>query len=87
MADKLPNGFDWRAITPDDSPLTPMDVFADEHHKTLGNADVRANEAAYNFRSQVYDYSDGTAVATGRTFELLDAAKEKPVALIFGSYT
>lgn len=87
MADKLPEGFDWRAFTPEDSPLTPMDVMADERHRQLGNADVEAGEIAYNFKSQIYDYSDGTAVATGRAFDLLEAAKEKPVALVFGSYT
>ena len=87
MANKLPEGFDWRSITPEDSPLTPMDVMADERHRRLATADLKQGDPAYNFRSQIYDYSDGTAVATGEYFDLLAAAKEKPVALIFGSYT
>ena len=40
---KLPDGFDWRAFTPDDSPLTPMDVMADPRHQDLQTATVTAN--------------------------------------------
>ena len=64
-----------------------MDVMADARHKDLATADLKAGDQAYNFSSQIYDYSDGTAQATGEMFDLLQAAKEKPVALIFGSYT
>ncbi len=87
MADKLPEGFDWRQITPEDSPKTPMDILADPEHKRLGSADVETGGPAYGFKSPIYDYSDGTEVATGRDFDLLAVAAEKPVALIFGSYT
>jgi hypothetical protein len=80
-------GFDWRAFTPEDSPLTPMDVMADPRHKDLSTPSLAPGDPAYNFTSAVYDFSEGVEVHTGNTFDLLDAAREKPVALIFGSYT
>ena len=90
MSEQRPNAppsFDWRAITPEDSPKTPMDVHDDPARQPLYQPDVQVGDIAYDFSSPVYDYSDGTERATGETFELLRAAREKPVALIFGSYT
>jgi len=87
MADKLPEGFDWKAFTPDDSPKTPMDVMADPRHKGLGTPDLSEGDDAYDFKRKIYDYSDGTEKDTGKLFQLAKVAKEKPVALIFGSYT
>ena len=87
MAKKLPEDFDWQAFTPEDSPLTPQQLLADPHHEDLSTAKLKSGDLAYNFSSQVYDYSDGTAKETGRIFDLLEVAQEKPVALIFGSYT
>ena len=84
---KLPEGFDWKAFTPDDSPKTPMDVMADPKHKDLATAKLAEGDACYDFKSPVYDYSDGTEQATGDTFHLAARCMEKPVALIFGSYT
>jgi hypothetical protein len=83
----LPPGFDWRAVTPEDSPKTPMDVFADPRHQALVTASVTQGGPAHDFSSPIYDFSDGSKSATGRMFNLLEAAREKPVALIFGSYT
>jgi len=83
----LPDGFDWRAFTPDDSPKTPMDVMADPKHQALATASVTQGGPAYDFSSPIYDFSEGRKIATGKTFNLLEAAREKPVALIFGSYT
>ncbi len=82
-----PKGFDWRAFTPEDSPKTPMDVMADPHHVDLATPKLAEGDPAYDFESAVYDFSAGTERNTGRTFRLLEAAREKPVALIFGSYT
>ena len=79
--------FDWRAFTPEDSPKTPMEVHADPVHQALSSADVIAGGPAYDFSSPVYDFSNGRQVITGRRFNLLEAAREKPVALVFGSYT
>ncbi len=84
---KLPEGFDWRAITPADSPKTPLDVIGDPLHVRLATADLRVGDDAYDFTSPVYDFSDGTERATGSHFHLADVARAKPVALIFGSYT
>lgn len=84
---KLPAGFDWRSITPEDSPKTPMDMMADPEAMALRTADVEAGGPACDFSSPVYDFSNGARVITGRRFNLFEAAREKPVALIFGSYT
>ena len=85
--EKLPAGFDWRAFTPEDSPKTPMDVLADPQHQALATALVDQGGPAHDFSSPIYDFSNGRQVITGRSFNLLEAAREKPVALIFGSYT
>lgn len=84
---KLPPGFDWRAVTPEDSPKTPMDVLADPGHEALATADVALGGPAHDFSGPLYDFSNGQQVITGRRFDLLEAARERPVALIFGSYT
>ena len=67
--------------------MTPMDLHASEKHQDLSTAKLKEGDPAYNFQSQIYDFSDGTGVVTGRFFDLLERAREKPVALIFGSYT
>ena len=89
MADSksLPPDFDWKSFTPEDSPKTPMDVMADPIHQSLSTPDLAEGDAAYDIRSPIYDFSDGTEKATGKIFDLAEVAKEKPVALIFGSYT
>lgn len=86
-AEKDNIGFDWRAITPEDSPKTPMDVRSDPASINLRTAKLVEGDDAYDFKSKVYDYSDGTEQSTGKLFHLLSSTKEKPVALIFGSYT
>jgi hypothetical protein len=86
--DKLKTGeFDWRSFTPEDSPKTPMDVMADPKATDLRTADLIEGDEAYDFKSTIYDYSDGTEKSTGEIFQLSRVAGEKPVALIFGSYT
>lgn len=84
---KLPEGFDWQSITPEDSPMTPMDLMADPRLQELATSSLSRGEPAYDFKSKIYDYSDGTERDTGQLFHLAHVAKEKPVALIFGSYT
>ncbi|MFV2090312.1 MAG: hypothetical protein ACC642_06630 [Pseudomonadales bacterium] len=84
---KLPPDFDWKAFTPEDSPMTPMDVMADARHQSLATADVSQGGPAFDFSGPIYDFSNGRKVITGKSFDLLEAAREKPVALIFGSYT
>jgi hypothetical protein len=84
---ELPEGFDWRTVTPEDSPKTPLDIGDDPKWTILRTADLKAGDTAYDFTSPVYDFSDGTEKATGQQFHLSEVAQEKPVALIFGSYT
>lgn len=85
--DRLPEGFDWRAMTPDDSPRTPADVLSDPALQRLGTPDVEQGDPAFDFERPLYDFSDGTERATGERFSLSAAAAKRPVALIFGSYT
>ena len=90
MADselKLPKDFDWKALTPDDSPKGLPDVMADPLHQDLSTAKLDQGDLAHDFELPLCDFSDGTERETGRTFHLRKAAAEKPVALIFGSYT
>ena len=84
---ELPPDFDWRAFTPEDSPKTPMDVMADARHQQLSTATVSQGGSAFDFSGPLYDFSNGQKVITHRSFNLFDAAREKPVALVFGSYT
>ena len=84
---ELPSGIDWKAFTPEDSPKTPMDVFADPAHQDLATPKVAAGDAAFDFERPVADFSDGTARSTGERFHLSEAAANRPVALVFGSYT
>ena len=76
-----------KAITPDDSPKGLPDVMADPVHQDLSTARVAEGEPAFDFELPLYDFSDGSERATGKNFRLSLAAAERPVALIFGSYT
>ncbi len=87
MATELPGGFDWQKFTPEDSPKTAPEIIADEYHQKLSTADVQVGDLAYNFSSPIYDFSSGVQASTGKHFDLIAMAQEKPVALIFGSYT
>ena len=87
MSTKLPTNFDWKSITPSDSPRTPIDIMADSKLRRLGKPKLKPGDQAFGFRRPLYDFSDGHQVATGDTFDLLERATEKPIALIFGSYT
>ena len=51
---KLPEGFDWRAFTPEDSPKTPMEVMSEPSHLRLSAADVVQGEDAYDFKSPIF---------------------------------
>ena len=42
---------------------------------------------AFGFVRPLFDFSSGAEIETSETFDLLAACREKPVALIFGSYT
>ena len=90
MSEKLetPAGeIDWRAFTPEDSPKTPMDVMADPQHQDLSSAKLSVGDQAFDFSRDLYDFSEGVEHKTNRSFNLLEVARKKPVALVFGSYT
>lgn len=79
--------FDWRSFTPDDSPKTPVDLRRDPTMRDLSTADLGVGDMAHDFKLQVFDFASGTERATGDTFHLFEVARDRPVALIFGSYT
>jgi hypothetical protein len=79
--------FDWRAITPGDSPKTPIDLAADAQAVDLSTPKLAEGDMAADFDLAIYDFADGDAQITGRRFRLIDPARKRPVALIFGSYT
>ena len=84
---KLPAGLDWRSFTPDDSPMGLPDVMANPVHQDLAAAKLAPGDPAFDFDLPIYDFSDGTRVETGRNFQLQSVAANRPVALVFGSYT
>jgi hypothetical protein len=65
--------------TPDDSPLTLQDVLASADYRDLMTAKVAEGDVAPDFELPSLD--------GGRTACLADLRAERPVALIFGSYT
>jgi hypothetical protein len=79
--------FDWKSITTEDSPKTPVDLASDPEMRDLSTANVSVGDLAFDFDLPVYDFSDGTERLTGETFHLSEVARERPVALVFGSYT
>jgi hypothetical protein len=84
---KLPPGIDWRAFTPDDSPMGLPEMMADPVAQNLSTAKLALGDPAFDFDLPLYDFSDGTRVETGRSFQLQSMAANRPVALVFGSYT
>ncbi len=79
--------FDWKSITPEDSPRTPPELAEDPEIQDLSTADVAVGGEAFDFDLPVYDFSDGEERLTGDSFHLSKVAGERPVALVFGSYT
>lgn len=84
---KLPAGFDWRSITPEDSPMGLPDLETHPVYQDLVAAKLAPGDPAFDFDLPLYDFSDGTRVETGGRFHLESVAASRPVALVFGSYT
>jgi hypothetical protein len=78
---------DWRALTPDDSPMGLPDVYADPALSDLRRPKVGPGDAAPDFDLPVFDFSSGVRHETGTRMRLHSQAATRPVALIFGSYT
>jgi len=87
LKDAIPKDFDWKAFTPDDSPMGLPDVLADPVHRDLSIAKLAEGDVAHGFELPLCDFSAGVERETGEIFQLAKAAAERPVALIFGSYT
>jgi hypothetical protein len=68
-----------RANAPKDSPLTMADVLASEDYRNLMTAKVSVGDRAPDFHL--------TRIDGGGTVRLSSLTAERPVALIFGSYT
>ncbi len=79
--------FDWKSITPEDSPKTPMDLASDPEMRDLATPSLAEGDDAFDFELPVYDFSAGDERLSGETFRLSKVARDRPVALIFGSYT
>jgi hypothetical protein len=65
--------------TPDDSPLTLQDVLASADYRDLMTAKVAKGDVAPDFELPSLDGE--------RTVRLAELRAERPVALVFGSYT
>jgi hypothetical protein len=81
------HAIDWRAMTPEDSPKGLPDVYADPLLMDLRTPKLALGDPAFDFELPVYDFSTGTKQSTGETMRLSRVGRERPVALIFGSYT
>ncbi len=79
--------FDWRSITAEDSPQTPMDTMKDPMLRDLATPKLNVGDRAFDIELPAYDFSDGSERLTDEMFHLSAIARDQPVALIFGSYT
>jgi len=68
-----------RGLAPRDSPLTLQDVLADPGYRDLARPKVAVGDLAPDFELPLVD-GDGTV-------RLSSELAERPVALVFGSYT
>lgn len=71
--------------TPADSPLTMDDVMASPRHRALMTPAVAVGDVAPDFELPVLD--PASHAPSGATIRLSSFAGERPVALVFGSYT
>ena len=67
--------------TPQDSPLRMEDVMASPRYRDLWTAKLAPGDPAFDFELPLLDSSEG------ETVQLSSFAGERPVALVFGSYT
>jgi hypothetical protein len=73
--------------TPADSPLTLDDVLASPLYGDLSTPKLAPGDPAFDFELELLDARGGANRRMGRTVRLSDFAGERPVALVFGSYT
>jgi len=71
--------------TPADSPLTLDEVMASPVYEALRTPDLAVGEPAFDFELPLLDGE--TYERSGETVRLSSFAGDRPVALVFGSYT
>jgi hypothetical protein len=71
--------------TPADSPLTLADVESSPFYLELWTPKLAPGDPAFDFDLPLLD--PGTHKPSGRRIRLSDFTGERPVALVFGSYT
>ena len=71
--------------TPTDSPLTLDDVMSSPVYLALRTPDLAVGDDAFDFELPLLD--GRTYERTGETVRLSSFAGDRPVALVFGSYT
>jgi hypothetical protein len=71
--------------TPPDSPLTLQDVMSSPSYRRLMTPTLMPGDAAFQFDLRLLDPQ--THSPSGERVRLGDFAGERPVALVFGSYT
>lgn len=71
--------------TPADSPLRLGDVMASPFYRNLMAPELAPGDRAFDFELPLLDPE--THAPSGRRIRLGDFAGERPVALVFGSYT
>jgi hypothetical protein len=83
--DRSPSGR-GRFKTADDSPKGP-EVRDEPLIADLRTPVLATGDPAFDFELPVYDFSTGERVLTSSTMRLSEVSRDRPVALIFGSYT
>lgn len=71
--------------TPVDSPLTLDDVMSSPAYLALRTPDLAIGDPAFDFELPLLD--GDTHERTGESVRLSSFAGDRPVALVFGSYT
>ncbi len=74
-------------LTAPDSPLGPADVKVSGFYRDLWTAKVMRGDHAPDFALARFDCHAGRCEATGEVVRLSAYRGQRPVALIFGSYT
>lgn len=78
---------DPNEITAADSPMRFEDAMASPVLQRVMTPALAEGDRAHDFTFPELDLPDGTDRPGGRTFHLAALAGDRPVALIFGSYT
>jgi hypothetical protein len=67
--------------------MTMQDAMASDVYRDLSTPKLHVGDRAFDFQLPRLDFSEGVERDTGAVVRLGDFRGERPVALIFGSYT